>query len=207
MKTEEMTAWFDSAFANTSLMAVLRGMGKERSVRVAERAWEIGIDQVEVPIQTPEDEQVLAELVRRGAARGRVVGAGTILRAEQVSRAKRAGASYLVSPGFDTAVVEAAGAQAIPILPGVASASEIQQALQLGLRWMKAFPAEWLGTRWFTHMRGPFPEVRFVATGGMDASNAADFLGVGVRIVGVGSALEREDQLEVLARLVASEPI
>jgi 2-dehydro-3-deoxyphosphogluconate aldolase/(4S)-4-hydroxy-2-oxoglutarate aldolase len=69
---------------------------------------------------------------------------------------------------------------------------------------VKAFPAQWLGTEWFRHIRGPFPQVRFVATGGMDAGNAGGFLDAGVRVVAVGSALEDETQLERLAALLES---
>ena len=90
----------------------------------------------------------------------------------------------------------------LPILAGVATPSEVQRAVALGLTWLKAFPAQWLGTDWFRHIRGPFPQVQFIATGGMDASNAADFLAAGVRVVAVGSALEDETQLEKLAALL-----
>ena len=77
-------------------------------------------------------------------------------------------------------------------------APEVQQAVALGLTWLKAFPAQWLGADWFRHIRGPFPQVRFIATGGMDAGNAGAFLDA------VGSALEDESQLEQLAALLAA---
>lgn len=198
-----MTDWFDDAFAGAPLMAILRGMGVERSVAVAATAWNLGIDSVEVPLQTDEDEAALRELVRLGAERGKVVGAGTIIAVEQIERAAAAGARYLVSPGLDPEVVRAAQGTGIPILPGVATPSEVQQAVALGLTWLKAFPAEWLGTQWFSHLRGPFPQVRFVATGGMNAQNAGAFLDAGVKVVAVGSALEDPVQLEQLAQLLA----
>jgi len=198
-----MTDWFDDAFAGAPLMAILRGMGVERSVAVATTAWDLGLDSVEVPLQTDEDEAALRELVRLGAERGKVVGAGTIIAREQIERAIAAGARYLVSPGLDAEVVRAAQGAGIPILPGVATPSEVQHAVALGLTWLKAFPAEWLGTEWFSHLRGPFPQVRFVATGGMNAQNAGAFLDAGVKVVAVGSALEDPVQLEQLAKLLA----
>ncbi|MFP3380732.1 bifunctional 4-hydroxy-2-oxoglutarate aldolase/2-dehydro-3-deoxy-phosphogluconate aldolase, partial [Bacillus sp. SIMBA_069] len=90
------------------------------------------------------------------------------LTVEQLDAAAAAGARYVVSPGLDAAVVRAAQERGIPILPGVATPSEVQAALGLGLTWLKAFPATWLGTQWFAHIRGPFPQVRFVATGGLN---------------------------------------
>jgi Entner-Doudoroff aldolase len=194
--------WFEEAFAGAPLMAILRGMGVERSARLATTAWDLGLDSVEVPLQTDEDERALRELVRLAGERGKVVGAGTIITAEQVDWAGDAGAAYLVSPGIDPVVVRAAQERGIPILPGVATPSEVQLGVSLGLTWLKAFPAEWLGVDWFRHIRGPFPRVRFVATGGLDAGNVASFLDAGVRVAAVGSALEDPAQLDALAAVL-----
>lgn len=194
--------WFEEAFAGAPLMAILRGMGVERSARLATTAWDLGLDSVEVPLQTHEDERALRELVRLADERGKVVGAGTIITTEQVDMAGAAGAAYLVSPGIDPAVVRAAQERGIPILPGVATPSEVQLGVSLGLTWLKAFPADWLGVDWFRHIRGPFPQVRFVATGGLDAGNVASFLDAGVRVAAVGSALEDPAQLDALAAVL-----
>lgn len=195
-------AWFDETFARVPLMAILRGMGVQRSVAVATIAWDLGIDSVELPLQTAEDEAALHEVARAGAERGKVVGAGTVISPSQVARAADAGARFLVSPGVDPLVVRAAQEYGIPIIPGVATPTEVQLAVSLGQTWLKAFPAQWLGVDWFRHIRGPFPQVRFVATGGMDADNARGFLDSGVRVVAVGSALEDPQQLPRLAELL-----
>ena len=194
--------WFEEAFAGAPLMAILRGMGVERSARLATTAWDLGLDSVEVPLQTADDEAALGELVRLAGTRGKVVGAGTIITTEQVERAAELGAAYLVSPGIDPVVVRAAQQRGIPILPGVATPSEVQLGVSLGLTWLKAFPAEWLGIGWFRHIRGPFPQVRFVATGGLDAGNVGSFLDAGVRVAAVGSALEDAAQLDALAAVL-----
>ena len=193
---------FEEIFAGAPLMAILRGMGTERSVKLAVTAWDLGIDAVEVPLQTPEDEHALREVARLAGERGKAVGAGTIVSTAQIPVACRAGARYLVSPGFDASLVQAAAEHDIPLLPGVATPSEVQAATALGLRWLKAFPAHWLGPGWFRHIRGPFPGLRFVATGGMDAGNAAQYLAAGARVVAVGSALEDPAQLGQLAELL-----
>lgn len=200
--TDTTSAWFEETFARAPLMAILRGMGVERSAALATTAWDLGIDSVEVPLQTEEDARALREVVRLGEARGKIVGAGTIIAPEQIALAADAGARYLVSPGLDPVVVRAAQDRGIPILPGVATPSEVQLAVSFGLTWLKAFPATWLGTGWFKHIRGPFPRVQFVATGGLDASNVQSFLDAGVRVAAVGSALEDAAQLELLAEVL-----
>jgi len=83
----------------------------------------------------------------------------------------------------------------------VATASEVQSAQKFGLTWLKAFPASVLGADWLRAMSGPFPHVRFVATGGIAANNAAEFLDAGARVVAVGSALSDAAQLPRLAEL------
>lgn len=197
-----MTDWFEDAFAQAPLMAILRGMGVARSVALSTTAWDLGIDAVEVPLQTGEDEAALRAVVALAQERGTVVGAGTVVTVEQVDAAIAAGARYVVSPGLDPVVVRAAQDRGIPILPGVATPSEVQAALALGLTWLKAFPATWLGVEWFGHIRGPFPQARFVATGGLNAGNVGDYLAAGVRVAAVGSALEDPAQLELMSRLL-----
>ncbi|WP_350347454.1 bifunctional 4-hydroxy-2-oxoglutarate aldolase/2-dehydro-3-deoxy-phosphogluconate aldolase [Agromyces sp. G08B096] len=193
---------FEDLFAGRPLMAIFRGLGVERSLELAVTAWDLGIEVVELPIQSAEDVDALAAVVEAGRARGARVGAGTVVTVDQVEVAASAGAAFAVSPGLDAAVVRACLDAGLPPLPGVATPSEVMAAMGLGLTWLKAFPASVLGTGWFRAMRGPFPDVRFVATGGLDAGNAAEFLAAGVRVVAVGSALEDPAQLPALARLL-----
>lgn len=191
--------WFDKAFYNAPAMAILRGMGAEKSVELATTAWDLGVDSVELPLQTDKDIDALFEVARLATERGKSVGAGTIVRAEQIVTAYEAGAEYLVSPGYDEKLVRAAAEFSLPFLPGVSTPTEVQEATNLGLTWLKAFPASWLGPNWFSLMQGPFPTVNFVGTGGLDAHNFQTFLDAGVKVVGLGSALEDPRQLQLLA--------
>lgn len=193
---------FEEIFRDVPLMAILRGMGVERTLATATRAWDLGITAVEVPVQTPTDVEALRVVAEAARERGLTVGAGTVVSLEHVRQAADAGAAFTVSPGFDVDVVRASHEAGMPALPGVATASEVQRAMAEGLTWLKAFPASLLGTGWFPAMRGPFPQARFVATGGMDSGNARSYLDAGVRVVAVGSALEDEAQLPALAELL-----
>lgn len=201
--TEIDNAEFDRILAGRPLMAIFRGLGTTRSLELARTAWDLGIDVVELPIQSDADVDALAAVVAAGREEGRLVGAGTVVSTRHVELAASAGAAFTVSPGFDADVVRASAAAGMPPLPGVATASEVQAAMALGLTWLKAFPASLLGAGWFRAMAGPFPDARFVATGGMDAANAGAFLDAGVRTVAVGSALEDPAQLPALAALLA----
>lgn len=197
---------FDNLFSTTPVMAILRGYSVERTVELACAAWDLGIDCVEVPIQNDQALAALSAAVKEGASRGKVVGAGTVLSADHVRQASDAGAGFTVSPGLDAAVVAASLDLGLPTLPGVATASEIQAAMRLGLGWVKAFPAAELGPSWFKAMHGPFPQMKFVATGGIDARNAGDFLTAGASIVSIGSALSDPQALPALAALLESGP-
>ena len=110
-----------------------------------------------------------------------VVGAGTLLTAEQVRAAKKAGAAFGVAPGFDPAIVEEAKRQLLPFCPGVATASEVSQALTAGCSTLKFFPAEAAGgVKMIKNLLGAFRSagVRFMPTGGVSAGNLADYLSV-----------------------------
>ncbi|WP_254408319.1 bifunctional 4-hydroxy-2-oxoglutarate aldolase/2-dehydro-3-deoxy-phosphogluconate aldolase [Streptomyces sp. AC495_CC817] len=192
----------EELFGGARLMAILRSMGVERSLSVAATAWDLGIDSVEVTIQSPEDVEALRAVAAAARERGKVVGAGTVLTPAHVTQAAEAGAAFTVSPGLDLDLVRASHDAGLPSIPGVATATEVQRALGAGLTWLKAFPASVLGTSWISAMHGPFPEARFVTTGGMSSANAGDFLSAGARVVAVGSALEDPAQLPRLAALL-----
>lgn len=106
-----------------------------------------------------------------------LVGAGTVLTPEQVERAVAAGARFVVSPGFGPAVVRRCQELGVPVFPGVASATEIQMALDVGLRTVKFFPAEQLGgIAMIKALSAPFRSVRFIPTGGVNTGNLPDYL-------------------------------
>jgi Entner-Doudoroff aldolase len=193
--------WFDDKLGTCPAMVILRGYSAQDTLRLANRAWDLGISLVEIPIQTETAVATLAAVAQAGRDRAAAVGAGTVLSSAQVAIAREAGAAFTVSPGYDPDVTAASLAAGLPSLPGVATATDVQQALRSGHRWVKAFPASLLGEGWFAAMRGPFPQVSFVATGGIGAGNARHFVDAGAAAVAFGSAIEDPAQL---GQLVAS---
>jgi 2-dehydro-3-deoxyphosphogluconate aldolase/(4S)-4-hydroxy-2-oxoglutarate aldolase len=106
-----------------------------------------------------------------------LVGAGTVLTAKQAVEARRAGARFVVSPGLSRPVVEYCREHGIPVFPGVCTPTEVGAALELGLKVLKFFPAEPIGgLTYLKALAAPFPEVEFVPTGGVGASNLAAYL-------------------------------
>jgi 2-dehydro-3-deoxyphosphogluconate aldolase/(4S)-4-hydroxy-2-oxoglutarate aldolase len=142
-------------------------------------------------------------VAERARDRGLDVGAGTIISTSQLELARDAGAAFTVAPGFDLDVARASTELGLHHIPGVASGTEIQAALRAGFTWLKAFPAERLGPSWIRHQHGPFPQVRFVATGGVTPESAAGFLAAGCRVVGLGSAFDDEQQIAKVGALLA----
>ncbi|MCC5947360.1 MAG: bifunctional 4-hydroxy-2-oxoglutarate aldolase/2-dehydro-3-deoxy-phosphogluconate aldolase [Nitriliruptoraceae bacterium] len=132
-----------------------------------------GLPVVEVTLRTPG----AAEAIRRLAATDLLVGAGTVVSAAQVHQVVDLGAAFVVSPGLSLPVVEACAALGVPLVPGVATASEVMAALAADLRVLKFFPAEQAGgLPMLRALAGPFPGVRFIPTGGIDATNAPAYL-------------------------------
>jgi 2-dehydro-3-deoxyphosphogluconate aldolase/(4S)-4-hydroxy-2-oxoglutarate aldolase len=133
-----------------------------------------GIGCAEITLRTP---QGLAAIEASAGRADFVVGAGTVLTAEQVDRCVDAGARFIVSPGFDDEVVARAQFHGVAVLPGVATSTEIQRALRAGLDVVKFFPADRLGgLGTIAALAAPFPQLRFVPSGGVNVSNALEYL-------------------------------
>lgn len=133
-----------------------------------------GLPLAEVTFRTPAAEKVLR---RMAADPEMVVGAGTVLTPDQVDRAVDAGARFVVSPGISRAVIARAQALNIPALPGVATPSDLMVAVELGLTWVKFFPAGTLGgPAALNSLSAPFRSLRFVPTGGITPATLPDYL-------------------------------
>ena len=193
---------FDDIFGDRKVMAILRGMSPDETVTVAHSLWDAGVTVLEIPIGTPDAIPSLRAAAAAAHDRGLRVGAGTVITPEQVRAAAEADAQYTVAPGFDRAVLAASQAAGMPHLPGVGSATEVQQAWLSGCRWLKAFPAAALGPAWIAALLGPFPDVNFVATGGLTVPTASAFLNAGARVVALGAALADPAQRNQIADLL-----
>lgn len=148
-----------------------------------------GISVVEITMTVPDAIEVIDAVAARfgGSA---LIGAGTITSADEARRAVHAGAQFIVSPGFDAEIVEAAHALDVPVMPGVLTPTEIMAATRAGADWLKIFPCSALGgPSYLRALRGPFPQLKMMPTGGVSLATAAEYIAAGAVALGVGSEL------------------
>ena len=124
------------------------------------------------------------------------IGAGTVINAEQCNAALAAGATFIVSPGLSPAVAEICNARGIPYYPGCVTPTEIMAALELGITTVKFFPANvYGGLKALKALSAPFPQVKFIPTGGVDRSNIDEFLAFD-KIAAIGGSFFVKEALD-----------
>lgn len=146
----------------------------EKAVPTAKALLAGGIDIMEITFRTAAAKDSIAKVAAEVPEI--CVGAGTIINVEQLREAVAAGAKFAVCPGSDADIIREAAKLDIPVIPGVVTPSEIMAGLKLGVRIFKFFPAEsYGGLKTIKALCGPFPQIRFIPTGGINQDNAADY--------------------------------
>ncbi len=174
--------------AELGLLAVLRAPDPAGARRAVDALVEADVRGIEITYSTPDAASVIAG-VKETYGDEVLVGAGTLVTHAQVTEAAEAGASYLVSPGLDDEVVASMRATSLPAMAGVLTPTEVMRGVRLGLDVMKLFPGSLGGPSYLRSLRGPFPDVPFMPTGGVSADNVGDWLAAGAIAVGAGSEL------------------
>lgn len=171
------------------VVAILRGVRPDEVLAVAEALVAGGIEIIEVPLNSPQPFDSIQRLARTVGERARI-GAGTVLSAADVDRASDAGATLVLAPHFDAAVVRRTVQRGLFSMPGVATPSEGFAALAAGAHGLKLFPAEMLGPPVLKAWRAVFaPDTALYAVGGIGEHNVAAFKAAGAAGVGAGSSL------------------
>ena len=157
------------------VIPVLTVASVEDGVNQAKALAAGGLYAIEVTLRTPSALAAIWAIAK--SVPDAVVGAGTIVSAEQIEEAVAAGAKFLVSPGSPPALAKAAAQSPVPFLPGCATASEAMALRELGFRSLKLFPAEAAGgVRLLASLAAPLPDLRFCPTGGIDLMKAPEYL-------------------------------
>jgi 2-dehydro-3-deoxyphosphogluconate aldolase/(4S)-4-hydroxy-2-oxoglutarate aldolase len=185
------------------VVGVLRRPTPEAALEAARAAIRGGLEALEVTCTIPDAAQVVRVLVAE--QRSCVIGAGTVLGADQATDLIQAGCRFLVGPNLEPDVLEVARAAEIAYIPGVLTPNEIARALRLGVEVVKLFPITSVGgVQYLRDIRGPFPTLRCMVTGGVRGDQVQSYLEAGALSVGLGEIFARDierDTREVLEQL------
>jgi 2-dehydro-3-deoxyphosphogluconate aldolase / (4S)-4-hydroxy-2-oxoglutarate aldolase len=168
-------------------LAVVRAPRVDDPVALCRALADGGVRVVEFTFTTPGVEDVIAAATAED--HGALVGAGTVTDARTAEAAVAAGARFLVTPGLSEAAAAVAREAGVPILLGALSPTEIMRAVDLGAAAVKVFPASLVGPGYLRDLRGPFPEVPFVPSGGLDTGNAGEWIAAGALAATAGSSV------------------
>lgn len=196
---------------NARVLAVVRAPSAESALLAADALVAGGIFGLEITYSTPDAPAVIRELDARYGERI-YLGAGTVTTAEEAAMAADAGARFLVSPGTRRGLTAAMKDTGLVVLTGALTPSEVMAAIEYGADVVKIFPASLGGPAFLKALRGPFPDVALMPTGGVTPDNLDDWFAAGAIAVGAGGDLVsgadlasgRYDEVSRKARLFAS---
>lgn len=182
-------------FYETGVIPVIQLRQVEKAGQLASALAAGNMPVAEVTFREEGAEKVIEALNR--SSEGVLAGAGTVLSVEQAQRAEAAGAAFIVSPGFDPNVVEYGLKHDLPVFPGCVTPTEIQRAMNYGLRVLKFFPAQhYGGVKTIKALSAPYPQVKFMPTGGISLENLREYLSCGLVLACGGSFMVKMDFLE-----------
>ncbi len=170
------------------VLAVIRGPSPELTVKMVEALIAGGVKGIEITYSTPNAAQVVKTLADKFGA-DILLGMGTLTKVEQAAEAKAAGAQFLVSPHCNPDLAKAMVSSGLAVMVGALTPTEVELAYRLGADVVKIFPGSLVGPSYIKALKGPFPEIPMMPTGGVSIDNVADWFAAGVVAVGAGSEL------------------
>jgi len=178
------------------VIPVVRVSTREQAICAVDGIMAAGIPIVEITLTVPGAIQIIEDLAAK-YGESLLVGAGTVLDAETCRLAVLAGAEFIVSPAFDARVLEVARTYGKICMPGALTPTEALVAWQAGADLVKIFPCNSVGgPSYIRSLKGPFPQIEVVVTGGVNLENVAQYLTAGVAAVGVGEIILKREAIE-----------
>jgi 2-dehydro-3-deoxyphosphogluconate aldolase / (4S)-4-hydroxy-2-oxoglutarate aldolase len=178
-----------STIKQVGIVPVIRASNVEEARAAVEAVSAGGIPIVEITMTVPDAIKVIRSVVEQHGNHV-LTGAGTVLTGEQAKACIDAGAEFIVSPGLSMSVLEVARSRGKLAIPGALTPTELMSAVAAGAQLVKIFPCSNVGgPKYLKALRGPFPNLALIPTGGVNASNAADYFAVGAFALGVGADL------------------
>jgi 2-dehydro-3-deoxyphosphogluconate aldolase / (4S)-4-hydroxy-2-oxoglutarate aldolase len=182
-RTEDLKRVLD-----TGIVAILRAPSSEQLTNVARALFDGGIDIIEVTFTVPRALEIVAA-VRKDLGNRVLLGVGTVLDPETARAALLAGAEFVVSPSLNLDVIRLCHRYDKVVMPGAFTPTEILAAWEAGADLVKVFPSDAVGPGYLKALRGPFPQIRLMPTGGVNLETLPAFIEAGASAVGVGSCL------------------
>jgi len=173
---------------STGVVAVIRMKDTQRLKRVIEAIRLGGVKSIEITMTVPGAVQIIANLVKT-VPDDVLVGAGTVTDVETANKVIDAGAKFVVGPILNVDIIKLCNQRGVVIMPGCYTPTEIFTAWKAGADIIKVFPATSLGPKYFKDIRGPFPDLRLLPTGGVSVDNVGEWIAAGAVAVGIGSDL------------------
>ncbi len=173
---------------DSGIVAVIRLSGPENLDKIIDALARGGVRALEITMTTPNAVGIIRD-ISKTLSSDFLIGAGTVLSAEDAEAVIKAGAQFVVSPVFDPEIIKLAHLFDKAVLPGAFSATEIFAAWKAGADIVKVFPATAVGPQYFKDIHGPLPQVKLTPTGGVTIENAEEFIRCGAVCLGAGSAL------------------
>lgn len=180
---------------DAGVVAIFRKLPPQVLLPLCEAVVAGGVKAVEITVESDGAFESIRE-IRKYYGDKLLIGAGTLMREEEVVQAVEAGADFLLSPHLDTSLIKKAQNLGRPFIPGIATATEVVRALHAGAQILKLFPASSLGATYLKDLLGPFKGKLFIPTGGITVDNAAEFIRAGAVGVGMGSSLASKAEID-----------
>jgi 2-dehydro-3-deoxyphosphogluconate aldolase/(4S)-4-hydroxy-2-oxoglutarate aldolase len=196
-----------SRIIESGVVAVIRMKDTNRLLKVIEAVRQGGVKSIEITMTVPSAVEIIRYL-SSAVPPDVLVGAGTVVDEGTANQVIDAGAMFVVGPVLNLGVVSLCGKRDVPVMPGCYTPTEILTAWNAGADIIKVFPATSLGPKYFRDLRGPFPDIRLMPTGGVTIDNVGEWITAGACAVGVGSDLLdkkaiEEERYEVLTERAA----
>lgn len=173
----------------SGVVSVVSADSAEDAVKIVEAVVDGGIKSIELTYSVPRANDVIADLVATYAGTDVMIGAGTVLEATSARLAIIAGAQFIVSPTFNKEVAKICNLYQIPYIPGVMTPLEAQTAMEYGSELIKLFPGDIAGAAMIKDLKGPFPYINVMPSGGVNESNVAEWFKVGATAVSAGGGV------------------
>ena len=184
-----------NSLRNNRIVPLVQSNDSTTALKISEALIKGGLNVLEVVLRTDKALNCLEAIVKEFPQAH--VGAGTVLNADQCQEAIRRGAGFIVSPGLDLSSIKVAHAAGIPILPGIATATELQKVFNLGLHTVKLFPASLVGgPKILKAFSSVFRDMQFMPTGGVNPDNLLEYLSIPSVLACGGSWLTPKDAVE-----------